>query len=195
MSSDILSEHKAMTDKGLDALFEGARPHNTQGMLVRLANYLQLASEAPNLSEAELNETRARQVFFAVKESFEHYAEMHNHAFNDMKAALRDDNTSDEARDLDTVCQGLRRVLNRLAHRCVHAADLWAIAHAALLAARAQHLGAQRAAAPDGATAAQIENDAELARAAADKLRTPAMRRAWADERLLEYGLPSRPPA
>jgi hypothetical protein len=84
-------------------------------------------------------------------------------------------------------------VLNRLAQRCVYSADLWADAHASVMAVRARDLESQSALAGDNREFLQIEKSAEVARAAADRLRDPLMRRTWADEKLLEHALPPRP--
>lgn len=186
-------DYDALSEEEIEELFGGEWPYNTQEMLAHMRRFLQDAATTQSLAEAELNETRAQVVFFAIKEIFEYYAETHNHAFDDMKAALLYGDISGEARDLDTVCQALRRVLNRLAHRCVQAADLWADAYAIAMTVRARDLEAQSAAAENQRAFMQIEKSAEVARNAADRLRDPAMRRAWADEKLLEYALPPRP--
>ncbi|GAB4435687.1 MAG: hypothetical protein Kow00120_02570 [Anaerolineae bacterium] len=186
-------DYEELTDDDLDALFGGEWPINTQEMLARLEAYIKDASPSPPLTEAELNETRAEVVFYEVKDAFEYYAETHNRAFDDMKAALLYGDTSGEVHELDALCQALRRVLNRLAQRCVESADLWAETHAAVMEARARDLEAQTALAEGDRAFLQIEKSAEVARNVVNRLRDPAMRRAWADEKLLEHALPPRP--
>lgn len=186
-------EFAEIGDDQLEELFEGEWPYNTQDMLTRVQSYLQSASENPGLAEAELNEMRAQAAFYDVKEAFEYYAETHNRTFDDMKAALLYGDASGEAHDLDALCQALRRVLNRLAQRCVQGADLWAEAHAVVMGARARDLETQAAVAEGDREFLQIQKSAEVARNAANRLRDPAARQAWADEKLLEHALPPRP--
>lgn len=186
-------DYDNLSEEDIEELFDGEWPYNTQDMLAKMRQYLQSTDGRPQLTEAELNETRAQIVFFAIKEIFEYYAETHNHAFDDMKAALLYGDSTGEAHDLDTVCQALRRVLNRLAHRCVQAADLWADARAMAMAVRAHDLEAQSTSAESQREFMQIEKSAEVARHAAERLLDPATRRSWADEKLLEYALPPRP--